>query len=260
MPVPLLHRRMASAARLALIPGDGELIFDTSVAKPFMGDGITSGGIPADGAYVTGNNTTSYSLLDTDVGKLIVFTASSGPIALALAQAASSSGLYFPDGSFVTISNQSPSQGVTITATTSTISGASTLVLHPGDSAKIISDGTNYWALVSRVAFISPPIVTKTANYSVLAGDSGAQFNNIGASGTVIFTLPVSAIGLGYSFLVDAAQTLEISVHSGGDVIGWIGSTAPTLSINTPYSFVTLSCQKSGIWVVTSMVGNWNLI
>lgn len=181
MAVVLEHRRFNSTVRLTITPAAGEFVFDTDVRKIFAGDGSTIGGIPADGALTTGNNTTSYSILETDVGKSFVFTNNSGSIAIALAQASSDSGKYFPDGSLIWISNQSPSKILTITATTSTINGSSTLVLNPGDSARILSDGTNYWAIkcvgssVGSLAGLSDVLLTSPTNGQSLVYNSGAS-------------------------------------------------------------------------------------
>lgn len=57
-------------------------------------------------------------------------------------------------------------------------------------------------------------IVTKTANYTVLDTDSGTIFNNLGASGTVVFTLPAVATsaGLHYRFIgAVVAQIITIT-------------------------------------------------
>lgn len=70
---------------------------------------------------------------------------SASAVAVTLPQASASN--RFLEGWFATIRNTNAG-AVTITPTTSTINGASTLVLQNGDTAMVISDGTNYFAVV----------------------------------------------------------------------------------------------------------------
>src|SRR5205823_1441255 len=51
---------------------------------------------------------------------------------------------------------------------------------------------------------------SKTANYTIVAGDSGSYFDNSGSTGEVDFTLPAYAAGLQYCFTVTAAQILKV--------------------------------------------------
>lgn len=229
MSVPFQFRRMTSTLRLGLIPLFGELIFDSDVRKPFMGDGTTVGGVPVDGALTTGNNSASYAIVQGDVGKSFVFTYNSGSIAVALAEADSSSGQYFPDGCLIWISNQSASQTLTITPATSTINGAATLVLHPGDSAKIVSDGINYWAVkcVVSLAGLSDVTITSPSNGQVLAYN-GSRWVNSSATGGGGLWAPLLA-------------TIPTSVNTG--LTTWlnqggasVANVATGLSITTPAS------------------------
>lgn len=101
--------------------------------------------------------------------------------------------------------------------------------------------------------------VTKTANYSVLIGDNGKHFNNIGASGTVVFTLPTGVAGMNYTFEVDATQTVTIQA-GGSDTIrngASVTATGGTLSAGTNGSIVHLICTKANTWKVESIVGTW---
>lgn len=102
------------------------------------------------------------------------------------------------------------------------------------------------------------PQVTKTANYTVTTGDSGAHFDNIGASAEVDFTLPAAARGLTYAFLVDAVHTVKL-ICNGSDVIA-VGGVTPsgTLQANTAASFVSIEAHKSGVWVTSSIMGSWS--
>ncbi len=133
----------------------------------------------------------SYSIADSDRAKLIT-ASNTGAQAWSIAQAGTSGN--FAAGWFSDIKNISTAAAgvVTITPTTSTINGASTFAIAPGQSARIISDGTNYQAifglgqpltnsLSSDVALTNGTITTYFSGPAVTQGTFGTFF----ASGTV---------------------------------------------------------------------------
>jgi hypothetical protein len=95
---------------------------------------------------------TSYTFVNTDCGKLVTFTNASA-IAVTLPQASTpaggggGSGFFYPGCTIMAISAGAGT--ATITPTTSTIAGASTLALATTVGAIIVSDGTNYHAFLS---------------------------------------------------------------------------------------------------------------
>ena len=62
--------------------------------------------------------------------------------------------------------------------------------------------------------------LTKTADYTIVANDNYTMFDNVGASGTVILTLPAIANGYLFGLRAQAAQILRFTSAAGGDVIG----------------------------------------
>jgi hypothetical protein len=77
------------------------------------------------------------------------------------------------------------------------------------------------------------PIVAKTADYTVLPSDIGTCFTNRGASGTVIFTLPLSGASLkGWwcEFHTCAAQVITVTSNAADTLIVHADLTADTLS------------------------------
>lgn len=87
---------------------------------------------------------TSYALAATDLGKLVTFTNASA-IAVSIVQATTAG---FTKGAWWAVKCLSGSTGsVTITPTTSTIDGGASLVVRPGFSAIIWSDGANYFSI-----------------------------------------------------------------------------------------------------------------
>lgn len=86
---------------------------------------------------------TSYTVLDSDRATVVTFS-NTAAIAVTLPQAGASSS--FIDGWWCWLKNIS-SGVVTVTPTTSTIDGAAIMVMPPGSSALLFSNGTNYQLL-----------------------------------------------------------------------------------------------------------------
>lgn len=103
--------------------------------------------------------------------------------------------------------------------------------------------------------------VTKTANYTLLTGDSGKDFNNNSASGTVILTLPAAAANLQYAMAVTAAQYFQM-LASGSDVINWAGTPSAGggyIRSNVVGSYLTVKCHGSGLWLASAVEGPWSI-
>jgi hypothetical protein len=262
MPGKIDFRRGGSAARLALVPNDGELLVDQDLDRLFVGDGSLLGGHQVDGTPVITTAGTSYTVLYTDAGKIVVFNNAS-PVAVALAAANSSSGIFMPPDSKLWVINIGVGAATITAAGPSTINGAATLILQQNQGATIHSDGVNYFAIRGAAGSTATtvPVVAKTANFSVSAGESGTRYTNVGAGGTVIGSLPAAVIGLNYGLSVIVNQILRFAAN-GTDVITWSGSdSAPggTIEGNTKGWFIMLECHAAGTWVVTQSQGGWTL-
>ena len=107
----------------------------------------------------------------------------------------------------------------------------------------------------------------KTANYTVQAAESGSVLTNLGASGTVTFTLPPATVGLHYTFVVRAAQILRVDPNgsetlettavprvaaAAGKYIGATGSTTGGIGAG-----LHLVCLEAGKWAVLNFEGTW---
>jgi hypothetical protein len=110
--------------------------YEISATSSFSG-GINAGGFTE--RLVNAQTGTSYTILSSDRAKVVTFTNASN-IAVTLPQADSSD---FQDGWYAYIKNAGNSL-LTVTPTTSTIDGQSSLVIGTGQSYMIVSDGTNY--------------------------------------------------------------------------------------------------------------------
>lgn len=101
----------------------------------------------------------------------------------------------------------------------------------------------------------------KTADYTVLAADSGKTFSTAGAAGTVTFAMPAATVGLKYRFRVGAAQELRID-PDGTETIslpstGVPGAAGKYLTANAAGETVDIECVVAGTWSVFGYTGTW---
>lgn len=101
----------------------------------------------APGITIKGSSASTYTFIDSDKGKLLNFTNSTST-AVTLPQAGSGGNFA---ASWTAYAKAASTGIVTITPSTSTINGASSLVLLSGQSALIIADGSNYSAIVMKL-------------------------------------------------------------------------------------------------------------
>ena len=106
-----------------------------------------------------------------------------------------------------------------------------------------------------------PGVLTKTADYTLTVGQSGAVVTNTGASGAVVITLPPAVPGLTYTGAVSTAQALRFD-PDGTETIslpstGVPGAAGKYLTCSTVGCTVVLRCVKAGNWVVVGYTGTW---
>jgi len=124
------------------------------------------------------------------------------------------------------------------------------MVLYVDDEKVLIEyDGTNW--IFQRPTKLN--ILVKTSGYTVLVADNGKMLTNTGASGTIIFTLPVAVIGLHYYFSVGAAQILNINPN-GSETISLPSTGIPlasgiSLEANSIGESIHIGCAVAGNWI-----------
>jgi hypothetical protein len=108
--------------------------------------------------------------------------------------------------------------------------------------------GENVTVLGQKVSTAS-----KTANYTVLTTDSGTSFDNIGATGAVIFSLPGAAAGLTYTFSNYAGQTLEVLGHGTDQIaVGGSNSASENITSSAAYASITIEAHGAGQWIASA--------
>jgi hypothetical protein len=116
------------------------------------------------------------------------------------------------------------------------------------------------WSTVLTAAFT---VASKTSGYTVVAGtDDWKRFDNSGASGSVIFTLPASpSAGDNFCFLVATAQTLEILANTGETITmaNVTGASAGNLQTNTVGSSACIYFESATAAYAWASEGAWSL-
>jgi hypothetical protein len=247
MPVALQYKKTGgSVARLTQTFLSGECFFDTDVDGWFVGDSMTPGGLQVANGHITSIAVATQTVNNGDAGKLFVYSNAAG-CAVALAVP---SGTYFPLQSGFWLLNNSTGN-VVVTATGATINGGGTLTLFPDDSAVIVSDGANYFAIHARTGFsASTPV-----NIHVIGNTTGAT-----STSTVFITgSTVSAAG-GFSAGFSAGQFIFSNPNVNatendtalGNTTGLTSSTTQALGSSMLSGAGDLSIGMSGSTLILS--------
>ncbi len=92
--------------------------------------------------------------------------------------------------------------------------------------------------------------LTKTGNYSIVAGDNYTMFDNAGAIGTVVLTLPAIANGYYFGLRAEAAQVIRFTSNEGGNVIGTTATQA-SVSVTAIGGVIAIYSNAAGTkWIV----------
>ena len=92
--------------------------------------------------------------------------------------------------------------------------------------------------------------VTKTANYSIVAADNFTMFDNTGAVGTVVLTLPAIANGYFFGLTATAAQVLRFTSTEGANVVG-TSLTNSSVSVTAIGGVIYIYSNPAGTkWIV----------
>jgi hypothetical protein len=103
---------------------------------------------------------------------------------------------------------------------------------------------------------------TKTADYTVLADtDNGKTFNTVGATGTVVFSLPAATAGQWFRFKVGAAYELRIDPNGTETIAlpstGAASAAGKYISADAAGEGVEIECVAAGAWIVNNYIGTW---
>jgi hypothetical protein len=168
-------------------------------------------------------------MLNSDCGKLIIYNRATA-IAVTLPQAGG--GGDFADGCTIWTKNINAGD-VTITPTTSTISGAASIVVSLGEGGIINSDGTNYEAVATRSTAGSNITLTKSRTGVAISTTAGGDV--VGPASAVNNNLMASD-GTTGKLLKDSG--LPSSSTGTGDIVRATSPTLVTPALGTPSALV----------------------
>ena len=105
-------------------------------------------------------------------------------------------------------------------------------------------------------------VAEHTTDYTLRANtkDMWATFTNVGATALLTLSLPKSAIGMGFKFLVSEAFAIRIDPFSTETIAGLNGVQGVAgdyLYSEIPGSYIEVKCDKAGAWNIRRPVGDW---
>jgi hypothetical protein len=100
--------------------------------------------------------------------------------------------------------------------------------------------------------------VTKTGDYSVLDADDGTEFNNLGAVGSVTFTLPAAStarLGMSVTFRACVAAQNMVIAGTAGELITFNDIAANSVTFSTGSEIagaeVKATCNSTSKWFLS---------
>jgi hypothetical protein len=230
---------------ISITPGGG---LTSSVSASCAGSPITAFGTLSTAECVNAQTGTTYSIVDGDRAKLI--TASNAAAqAYTIAQAGAAS--TFQTGWYADIKNISTNAAgiVTVTPATSTINGAATLQIYPGQSVRIISDGANYQTAFATVS----PAITASLGADVAMNNTANYFDGPSIPQGTLGTWWVS--GTVSVWDTAGAANFFCKLWDGTTVIASSAANAQTAAANqsvalsgfitSPAANIRMSCRDS---------------
>ncbi len=185
-------------------------------------------------ALVSKDNAASAIALTANTGanETIVVTNTQGTAEGAIALTATAGGITLTSGGAVAISATS---GIT---TGDAITGDGTAAL--GGFLKTVTDDADGKAAIG-------------------VAESGSVQTNAGAAGAAAWVLPDAAAGLHYTFIVMAAQEMQVTPAAGDKicVAGVCGDAAEYWSADAVGASITIVAVDATNWVATSYTGTW---
>lgn len=190
-------------------------------------------------SIVDGVNTASYTFLTTDKTRTKVRSNGGSAMTDTLPQA----GTTFPLGWEVMVINNDVSAPLTITPTTSTIDGQTSIVILAGRSAVIHSDGTNYYSERGSGGALGPVTSIASATTTNLGG---AKSNFLNVTGTTTITSFGSTATVAFPFyILKFAAAVLLTNGANLNIIGGANYTTAA----GDYAMATVTA--SGTWDVT---------
>lgn len=92
---------------------------------------------------------------------------------------------------------------------------------------------------------------TKTADYSIVSNDNFTMFDNVGAGGAVVLTLPAIANGYLFGLYCQAAQVLRFTSNEGTNIVATGNASATSVSVTAIGGVIWIYSNPAGTkWIV----------
>jgi len=198
----------------------------------------TAGGINVDAA--------AGKIIDIDGGTIQIDnkTAGAGAIAITANQGAT-------DTITITNTQGNTAAAITLTSTAGGITLVSSTGVTTGDP--IAGDGTAAW-------YGGLKAITNDAEpHAITAAESGKVLTNLGSNGADAWTLPTAVAGYEYTFVVMAAQGMQITPAAGDSILGSgidvaAGDTYTADAVGETLHIVAVDATN---WIILSSTGTW---
>jgi hypothetical protein len=214
--------------------------------KTSSGSAITTSGTIVGSRAVNAQTGTTYTVLDGDCGKLVT-TSNASSIAVTLPQAGASS--QFVAGWSAIIANIGAGTA-TITPTTSTINGAASLALATNQATLIVSDGTNYHALIHRndISSKTRDVLSSNRTYYVRTDGSNSNDGLTNSAGGAFLTIAKAMTVAAALDLGGNAVTVQVGAGTYAEAVTLaplIGGTGTLIGDTTTPSNVVISATSA---------------
>lgn len=210
--------------------------------------------------FVNAQTGTTYTFVDADGGTLVTFS-NAAAIAVTLPRAGGS-GL-FANGWFVDVTNKGATV-VTITPTTSTINGAATFAVGPGQSVRIVSDATtstgNYQVTNTggNTGTGNSSLIAVSTGLTAHAGGGQASALQLVAAMNEVTTVATGADSVALPLAV-AGMVVYVENAAGANSMQVFGAGTDTINAVATGTGVAQAAGKSGVYfcVKSAPAGAW---
>lgn len=101
------------------------------------------------------------------------------------------------------------------------------------------------------------PVISATADDTLLSTDTNAIATNIGATGAITYTLPGAAAGIDLCFYVAAAQELQVKPASGDQIHALTAAAGNKLVADAAGEYLCILAADSTNWLPYAKSGTW---
>lgn len=115
----------------------------------------------------------------------------------------------------------------------------------------IFDDSLGFGSILGNHWFPFRRFQSKTANYSIVAADNFSVFDNNGAAGAVVLTLPPIANGYMFAFRVQADQNFTVQSAEGTNLIAFNNASASSVAFTTGGSRI-----GGALYIYSNAAGN----